>query len=130
MDVRTMPVSGVPVFRVPTARACLPKLFSLRAFLLAIACLFCCIPSSRAFAQSINDQPPAHISPSPIAQLDINHAAIAQLIKVPGITQIYAQRIVDGRPYTTKGQLKTSGILPPDLYAKVKDQLVAHRPKK
>ena len=63
-------------------------------------------------------------------QLDINHATIAQLMNVPGITQIYAQRIVAGRPYSTKGQLKTSGILPPDVYAKVKGHLVAHRPKK
>jgi DNA uptake protein ComE-like DNA-binding protein len=95
-----------------------------------MVCVFCCIAALTTSAQSINDQPPAHINPTPVPQLDINHASISQLLKVPGITQIYAQRIVAGRPYTTKGQLKTSGILPPDLYAKVKDHLVAHRPKK
>ena len=125
-----MPTEGVTEFRVSSALASGRKPFSQCAFLLAMACLLCYIPTSSAPAQSINDQPPAHISPLPIPQLDINHASIAQLLKVPGITQIYAQRIVDGRPYSTKGQLKTSGILPPDLYAKVKDHLVAHRPKK
>jgi len=124
-----MPTTGVTEFRVSCAPAG-RRTFSRRVFLLAMACLFCCIPPSSASAQSINDQPPAHIHPPPIPQLDINHASIAQLLKVPGITQIYAQRIVEGRPYSTKGQLKTSGILPPDVYAKVKDHLVAHRPKK
>lgn len=98
--------------------------------ILPIVCFVFFICGSAASAQSINDQPPAHIHPPPVPQLDINHASIAQLLKVPGITQIYAQRIVTGRPYTTKGQLKTSGILPPDLYTAVKDHLVAHRPKK
>jgi predicted DNA-binding helix-hairpin-helix protein len=101
-----------------------------RLFLFAIACVFLYLSGSVAFAQSINDQPPAHINPPPIPQLDVNHATVAQLMKIPGITQIYAQRIVAGRPYTTKGQLKTSGILPPELYRTTKDHLVAHRPKK
>jgi competence protein ComEA len=125
-----MPATAVPNLRVSSARSGQPKLFSERAFLLAMVCVFCCIAALTTSAQSINDQPPAHINPTPVPQLDINHASISQLLKVPGITQIYAQRIVAGRPYTTKGQLKTSGILPPDLYAKVKDHLVAHRPKK
>jgi len=124
-----MHATGVSEFRVSFACAGRPT-FSQRAFLLAMLCLVCCIPAPSAYAQSINDQPPAHIHPPPIPQLDINHASIAQLLKVPGITQTYAQRIVEGRPYSTKGQLKTSGILPPDVYAKVKDHLVAHRPKK
>jgi DNA uptake protein ComE-like DNA-binding protein len=95
-----------------------------------VACALLGFPGSPAIAQSINDQPPAHINPPPVPQLDVNQASMAQLLRVPGITQIYAQRIVAGRPYTTKGQLKTSGILPPDVYAAVKDHLVAHRPKK
>jgi hypothetical protein len=125
-----MPASGVANLRVSSRRPRPLKLFSRRAFLLSLVCLFCCIPSSTASTQSINDQPPAHINPPPIPQLDINHATLAQLMKVPGITQIYAQRIIAGRPYTSKGQLKTSGILPPELYRTTKDHLIAHRPKK
>lgn len=125
-----MPRSAAPLLRVSTAPARHSRPFSQRAFLLAIACICLCIPGAGAPAQSINDQPPAHISPPPIAQLDVNHATVAQLMKIPGITQIYAQRIVAGRPYTNKGQLKTSGIIPPELYRTVKDHLIAHRPKK
>lgn len=99
-------------------------------FILPLVCGLLCIPVSAASPQSINDQPPARVHPPPAAKLDINHASIDQLLRVRGITPIYAQRIIAGRPYSTKGQLKTSGILPPDVYMAVKDHLVAHRPKK
>jgi competence protein ComEA len=99
-------------------------------FIIAMVCGLMFIPGYAASPQSINDQPPARVHPPPAAKLDINHASTAQLLRVPGITQIYAQRIVAGRPYSTKGQLKTGGILPPDVYMAVKDHLVAHRPKK
>ena len=63
-------------------------------------------------------------------KLDINTATLAQLEAIPGLGAVYAKRIVAGRPYTSKRQLKTRGILPQDLYMRVKDRLIAHRPKK
>ena len=63
-------------------------------------------------------------------QLDVNTATADQLQAVVGITPIYAKRIVAGRPYTTKRQLLTHGILPASVYSQVKDELVAHRKKK
>ncbi|HVJ09680.1 MAG TPA: helix-hairpin-helix domain-containing protein [Acidisarcina sp.] len=77
-------------------------------------------------AQSINDQPPARIVRPPAPQVDINRATIAQLTRVHGITPSYAQRIINGRPYANKGQLKTKAILPPQVYDAVKDRLIAH----
>ena len=41
----------------------------------------------------------------------------------------YVQRIIAGRPYTAKNQLTTRGILPQSAYEKIKDQIIAHRPK-
>ena len=64
------------------------------------------------------------------AKLDINTATLAQLQAVHGLGPVYAKRIVAGRPYTSKRQLKTRGILPDNLYMQVKDHLIAHRPKK
>ncbi len=63
-------------------------------------------------------------------KLDVNAATAEQLQSVPGITPIYAKRIVAGRPYTTKRQLLTHGILSASVYSQVKDELVAHRKKK
>ena len=63
-------------------------------------------------------------------KIDINTATLDQLKAFPGIGDAYAKRIVDGRPYTAKNQLSTRGILPAATYNKIKDQIVASRPKK
>jgi Helix-hairpin-helix motif len=64
-----------------------------------------------------------------ISAQNINRASILQLMKVHGITQSYAQRIIAGRPYNNKGQLKINGILPPQVYETAKDHLIAHHIK-
>jgi competence protein ComEA len=61
--------------------------------------------------------------------LDINTATPEQLKALPGIGDAYTQRIIAGRPYTAKNQLVTRGIVPQAAYEKVKDQIIAHRPK-
>ncbi|HZY72897.1 MAG TPA: helix-hairpin-helix domain-containing protein [Edaphobacter sp.] len=63
-------------------------------------------------------------------KLDINTATADQLKAFPGIGDAYAKRIIDGRPYTAKNQLTTRGILPTATYNKIKDQIIASRPKK
>jgi DNA uptake protein ComE-like DNA-binding protein len=65
-----------------------------------------------------------------MGQVDINTASEAQLKAVPGIGDVYAKRIVKNRPYTSKDQLVSKGVMPQGVYDKVKGQLVAHRVKK
>lgn len=62
-----------------------------------------------------------------MGQVDINTATEGQLRAVPGIGSAYAKRIVQSRPYSSKDQLVTKGVLPRGVYDKVKGQLVAHR---
>jgi DNA uptake protein ComE-like DNA-binding protein len=103
-------------------------MLNLRHKLLAVALLIAVVPSftmpSHANAQAT--RPTA----SAATPLDINTATPDQLKAFNGIGDAYAKRIIDGRPYTAKNQLVTRGILPQATYNKIKDQIIASRPKK
>ncbi len=62
--------------------------------------------------------------------VDINTASEAELKAVPGIGDTYAAKIIAGRPYANKAQLKSRNILPGPAYDKVHDQIIAKQPAK
>src|SRR5579863_6461052 len=68
-------------------------------------------------------------APPPEARVDINRASEAQLLKIPGMTASWASRILRFRPYRTKQDLLDRGVLPGDVYDRVKDYVIAHREK-
>ena len=65
--------------------------------------------------------------PPPEVRVDINHASVDELLKVPGMTPSWAGRIVRFRPYRTKQDLLDHGVLPSDVYDRIKDYIIAHR---
>ena len=99
---------------------------SLRRRLLVAALLLA--PFALAPAQFAHAAPPPAAAAA--APLDINTATPDQLKAFPGIGDAYSARIIAGRPYTAKNQLLSRGILPAATYNKIKDQIIASKPKK
>ena len=54
-------------------------------------------------------------------RVDINHATIEELLKVPGMTRSWAGRIVRFRPYRTKQDLLDKGVVTAQVYDRIKD---------
>ncbi|MGO9318740.1 MAG: ComEA family DNA-binding protein [Terracidiphilus sp.] len=66
-------------------------------------------------------------APRPEMRVDINHASVEELLKIPGMTPSWAGRIVRFRPYRTKLDLVEHGIVTSQVYDRIKDYVIAHR---
>lgn len=62
--------------------------------------------------------------------IDINTATETELKAIPGIGTAYAAKIITGRPYANKAQLKSRKILPGTTYEQVKERIIARTVKK
>jgi DNA uptake protein ComE-like DNA-binding protein len=74
------------------------------------------------------DDPAAQ--PVQVEAVDINSAPAEQLMELPHISMELAIKITGGRPYQNDQELVTREIIPPDIYDKIKDRIVARAPQK
>jgi len=56
---------------------------------------------------------------------DINSASKEDLMKLPGITDELAQKIIDARPFKTKTELTKKNVLTKAEYSKVRSHVIA-----
>lgn len=58
--------------------------------------------------------------------VNINEASSSELDKLPGIGPVYAQKIIDHRPYSNTEELLSKGALTKSVYEKVKDLVTVY----
>ena len=98
-----------------------------------LAALLCVCPSVDAAHQDHgNAGVPQTAASAPPAEkrIDINRASMDELLKVPGLTRSWAERVVRYRPYRTKQDLLDRGVLTSQVYERIEDYVIAHREPK
>ncbi len=110
---------------------------------ITILALCLCVAAAFAtpsFAQAVQPATPGTATPAPMAKpgkakpaakpaatqlIDINTASAQELSALKGIGHVRPADIIKNRPYKGKDELVQKKIIPPAVYAGIKDKIIA-----
>jgi len=61
---------------------------------------------------------------TPDRPVNVNSASLVQLQTLPDVDEETAARIIKGRPYHTRDEIGTRGVVSPDEFTAIKDKIV------
>lgn len=67
----------------------------------------------------------SHMAATHAPAMDINTASKEDLMKLPGVGDAIADKIIAGRPYTSKAQLLSKNVVNKATYSKIRGMVVA-----
>lgn len=89
------------------------------------------VAGAAASPKSASAPPHAASKPAvPPKLVDINRAGKAELKTLPGIGDAEADKIIAGRPYLSKADLVTKGLIPAGIYQSNRHRMIALPPGK
>jgi DNA uptake protein ComE-like DNA-binding protein len=99
----------------------------MKRLLIALTCAAFVLSGSAGYAQAkkATGAKPQTAKTQTAQLLDLNTASKADLETLPGISTVYSQKIIDGRPYARKDELVTKKVIPSATYDKIKDRVIA-----
>ncbi len=100
-----------------------------RTVILAAVIVVCLAGEFSLSATTFEDQkkqPPQEnsVEATPQTKVDVNHASVGELTKLPGITQALATRIIEHRPYRKLDDLVTRKVLGKKQFARIREYVV------
>lgn len=76
---------------------------------------------------SSSQSPKKKATKKPGKTINLNSASKAELMRLPGVDEALAVKIIAGRPYRSKYELVTRGIMPRDTLQTIKKQVSARQ---